>query len=80
MLCHRLLRPIADTHTVGKGTEINPGSTGRAPTDPRADRAPNRRGCMSRADPRLGVQAADRQVTQSECGLSLVWRYELTGG
>jgi hypothetical protein len=23
MLCHRLLRPIADTHTVGEGTDID---------------------------------------------------------
>jgi hypothetical protein len=40
MFCHRLL-PLADTHTVGEGTDINTMiDRGRVPTDPLADRAP----------------------------------------
>jgi hypothetical protein len=43
MLCHRLLRPIADTHTVGEGTDINPvidrpGADGPAPIEPQSAR------------------------------------------
>jgi hypothetical protein len=47
MLCHRLLRPIADTHTVGARTDINTVIDRLGADGPARRSSPNRR-CMSR--------------------------------